>query len=42
MISGSDIFQKKKNVRPAVVGVILDVIYVVAFYCLLNEVEKTF
>ena len=42
MISGSDIFQYKKNVRLAVVGVISDVIYVDAFSVYINEVEKSF
>ena len=40
MISGSDIFQYKKNVRLAVVGVISYVIYVDAFSVFLNIEEN--
>ena len=40
MISGSDIFRYKKNVRLAVVGVISYVIYVDAFSVFLNIEEN--
>ena len=42
MISGSDIFQYKKNVSLAVVGVISDVIYDDAFSVYINEEENFF